>query len=319
MLSTAACCLLMVLSAGQPKTLFLHADDSCPKREYSALAWYKSDTLFLVAQMDYDTVYTLEHNAVAGAIAGKPMLPKAGRVSIDGNDVLRDIEGMEGFEALAFIGNRVFFAAEASRKLEEAPDAKGNWYEMFAWIISGVYDADARTIKLLDKQPVPLSHQVDNLAIEAMFVHDGNLVLMEECNSACHGMTAKAHVFSPKLEALPSVNMNAFDHRITDASAERHGKFWVINFFLPLDWRTPPCVATETAPYEHLLEMETAPDGSLVKTSREGINLRSGLAYAEDARNWEGIARMGNDGLLVITDYFPGTVLKYVPFGDGGK
>ena len=97
--------------------------------------------------------------------------------------------------------------------------------------------------------------------------------------------------------------------------------FWVSNFYYPpekwLNNQNEPLAARfgrgashQTHPQvERLVEMHLGETGiELIDTAPVQLVLE------EEARNWEGLARLDGYGFLLVTDYYPKTLLGYVAY-----
>ena len=115
--------------------------------------------------------------------------------------------------------------------------------------------------------------------------------------------------------------MIALEYRVTDATAaDGAGRFWVSNYLFEGDQslratddvfgggpsRSRP--ATEGW-IERVIELRVAREG-IRGSGRPPLYLELG----EESRNWEGIARLGTRGLILVTDKYPSTRLAFVPF-----
>ena len=122
--------------------------------------------------------------------------------------------------------------------------------------------------------------------------------------------------------SVPLFTTVPFTGCVTDATEiDSAGRFWVINYFYPGDralLRPGPDTLGETfgrGP-THRREMaverlvELALNGTRIEqTGRAPVQLE----LEAEARNWEGLARLGTRGFLVATDTYPETLLAFVP------
>jgi hypothetical protein len=223
------------------------------------------------------------------------------------------IQDFEGYEAIAFWDDRVYLTIEAS------PGA-----EMRGYLVSGRIspalsslwiDSDSRV-------EIPLQAGVENHSDEALLVAGGSLLTFYEANGERVNPTPVAHRFDADLTSTGTLPFVQVEYRITDVTVlDSQGRFWAINYFFPGDEKLRPDGDPLAERYgegpshahyeqvERLLEFQYEPSGiRLVDRPPLQIELPS-----DEARNWEGIARLDGRGFLLVTDKFPSTILGFVP------
>ncbi len=291
--------------------------------ELSGLAWY-GDTLVLLPQYPTFTrdgqsaVYGLARRDLLAYLDAKeagqepaPLQPAP--IAFSDWGVVEALPGFEGYEALAFAGERVFVTSEVT-------DAFGT----AAYLIGGVVDADAGAIALDANTLTYIGSQAGffNMSDEALIVTpEGSLLTLHEVNGAALNPAPIAHHFDPWYEALEPVPFPNIEYRITDATElDAEGRFWATNYFFPSDEHLIPAADPIAAEYgqgathsqraqvERLLEFQY--DGArIVRTATPPVQLALTLL----SRNWEGIVRLEErNGFLLVTDQFPETVLGFV-------
>ncbi|HSM06260.1 MAG TPA: hypothetical protein VK858_16690, partial [Longimicrobiales bacterium] len=305
-----------------------------PTSMISGLAWH-GDDLFLLPQqrrvagepsVHRGKLYSIPRAALEAELArptGSPLPVEVWRLDAPGID---DLTGFEGLEAIAFAGNDVFLTVEA-----DVPGRPG------AWILRGRLDPEGKVVRMEAPDAyVPGQSGIENLTQEALLVHEGEVVTIHEANGAGVNPDAVAHAFPLRGRAgepwtAREMPMTAVEYRVTDATEpDADARFWITNFHFEEDrvlWAPDRALGGPPAGsggggvdwIERVVELRITPDG-IVRTGRAPIYLEPG----EVSRNWEGIARLGTRGLLIVTDKFPSTGLAFVPLdestgGDGAS
>jgi hypothetical protein len=301
--------------------------------EISGLAWYGDqlvfvpETLGLVMGLDRklrpgeQVVYALTLDEVVAAVDGTadgPLVPRAVPVT---PGIVGQIEGIDGFEAVAFAGDRAFFQIETF----DADGGKNPSIIMPAKVVgpglSGIeLDLDALHRYARETGDTNASH-------EAMFVHGDEVCAIYELNSAFCVDRPAASCFDHDLRAVERLAFPHIDYRITDVTAlAEDGTFWAINYRYPGSKGREAYVPAIEAlcrrfgigpthkrfgQVERLVQLQVVA-GAIELTDRPPLQLE----LAEAPRNWEGIARLPGRGLLIVTDRFPGTLFGFVAVPD---
>lgn len=308
-------------AAEQPvRVIPLGAPLNTPRAEISGLAWHRDQLILLPQYPDrFGGLFALSRQDILDFLDGRnpgPLKPRL--VPLDEDDMAARVSGFEGYEAIAFIGDRMFVTIESHRGLPGLG-------AMLGYIASGDIAADGRTARLnaASRAEIPAQAALDNTADEAMTVFDGRLITFYEANGAYVNPRPVAHTFDDSLRAGPTLTMTALEYRLTDATpAGADGRFWVINYLFPGDrdkLRPAPDVLAArfgkgttyaTCPQvERLVEPRTA-DGRISPTDTPPIQLA--LLNCQTARNWEGLADLPGRGFLLATDQYPDTILAFV-------
>ncbi|HLE50650.1 MAG TPA: hypothetical protein VI755_01215 [Anaerolineales bacterium] len=229
------------------------------------------------------------------------------------------IYGFEGFEAIAFSGERAYFTIEAH---SGAP--------MVAFLTTARISPDLSRMTLDTSTLVVLSPQtlLPNFSDETMFVSEEKAITIYEANGKSINANPVAHRFDPATFSLETIPFPNLEYRITDATdIDAAGRFWVINTFTPKDsW-----LATDTDPIAEKFGGKTSgEETSLVKSgtverlvelqyTQTGITLAGSppiqlkLIEGEFLRNWEALARLDERGFLLMTDKHPRSIFAFVP------
>ena len=309
--------------------------------ELSGLDWY-GDWLVLLPQyperyggalfaLHRDDILAYLDTYKSGQV-NEPLVPRL--IALDIADII--IPGYEGYEAIAFDGDTVYFTIEART-------GSG----MVARLLTGFVVADAAgdpagapaTIRL-DPAAPSLAAELDaptslmNISDEALVVVDGQVISLYEANGLNVNPAPRAHIFAPTSGALATVPFPTVEFRITDATqVDADGCFWAINYFWPgerilldpaVDLLAAPPSPTQliaqtetpsrTGPVERLVKFCVAAEG-VALANAPPINLRR--LPGNVGRNWEGVARLDGRGFLLVTDQYPRTLLGFVEIDAG--
>lgn len=288
------------------------------RAQMSGLAWY-GDHLILLPQYPAryeNNLFYLTKEQIVAALKGVNAKPlRAGAVPLFGAEALAELEGFEGFESIAFVGERVYLTVETDR-------ADG----MLGFVTTGLMMPDLSGLRLYPTFRSEIAPQTNfrNLSDEAMFVAGDQVVTLYELNGALFNREPVAHLFAgDDLQPLGTMPLAPLDFRITDATPlDAENRFWVINTFYADDiFKLGPDALAEKygmgpthrqhAAVERLVQMQYSPTG-ITLVQRPPIQLE--LTEAK-GRNWEGIARLETpefSGFLLVTDKKPKTLLGFV-------
>lgn len=307
--------------------------------EISAMAWYR-DALILVPQYPHkfgNALYALPKADILafldGALAG-PLEPAP--IPLDAGNLRQEIYRYQGFEAIAFVEDQVFLTIES-----------GGARDTMSYLVGGTILSDVNTspdvpelgrIVLNPSNVVQILPQaaMGNTGDETMVAAGDRLYTIYEGNGANINTLPVAHVYGTDLSAQGVVRFPNIEYRITDATAvDEQGNFWAINYFYPGDADKYQPLSPEPLrekygagashenlmTVERLVEFHLGEDG-ITMTDQPPIQLfllggdlvLLGQAVGDQvSRNWEGIVRLDERGLLLATDKFPETLLGFVP------
>lgn len=288
--------------------------------EVSGLAWYGDELILLpqyparLGQGGDGALYALHRDEILAYLDGQqagPLAPRPIRFVAPG--LSAQIAGFEGYEALAFSGDRAFLTIEAS-------PATG----MRGYLVAGRIAPDLSELVL---DPATLTEiapllTVANKSDEALLLAGDRLVALYEVNGAGVNPSPAAHIFDLSPAPAGTIPFPSIEYRITDATAlDSAGHFWAINYFFPGDTELLPetdplaerygqgATHAQHEPVERLVEFQYDSAG-IHLLDRPPIQLE--LLPDDEARNWEGLARLGDRGFLLATDKFPETILAFV-------
>ena len=284
--------------------------------EISGLDWYQDQLIMLPQHPDFSEegsfLYALSRSDIEAYLDGKSNGPlTAAPILFVTPDYEQMIEGFEGFEAIAFDGQDVYLTIEADTKAG-----------MRGYLVRGKISPDLSEVVLETEVPVEIRPQADlkNQTYEALLVAGDLLLTIYEANGALLNENPQVYRFNKELKAEEPLAFPAIEYRITDATAlDENGRFWVSNYYSGSDKfdakNDPIAEAFGTGEthglYEHgerLLELQLT-DSEIILSGAAPIQLE---LPNEDARKWEGLARLGERGFLIATDKSPQTILAFV-------
>ncbi len=295
-----------------------------PEAEISGMSW-DGDRLILLPQfpefaadeLGRAVVFSIEQGEILQYLADPqsgPLTPDIYTFDLGGLD--QSITGYEGFEAIVFQGDTFYVTLESTSEI----------YSTNGYILQGnidrttqTYRIDPASLRILDAQT-----GIRNLSDEALVRFGDQILTIYEANGQDFNWNPIAHRFDLALNPLPSLPFPNVEYRITDATnADEAGFFWAVNisnianaYFLP---ETDPIADTygrgrthsQYDLVERLLQFQITPQGViLVETPPIQLDLMSSYFM----RNWEGLAWLKGEGLLLATDQFPTTLLGFIPF-----
>ncbi len=290
------------------------------RAEVSGLAWYGDALLILPQYPDFagdgeegdGSLYALAKTDILAYLDGTtpgPLEPRPVPFSAPG--LGRQIDGFQGYEAIAVAADRVYLTIEAQTK-----------QGMHGYLVAGSIEPGLAAVRLDPGTVVAVEPQgsLGNKSDEALVMLDDRLLSLYEVNGAGLNAEPVAHAWSLDLAPLGSVPFPHVEYRITDATPpDAGGRFWAINYF----FRCEPELASASDPLadgygrgathiahshvERLIELQYTSSG-IVLSGTPPIQLE----LLPDARNWEGLARLDGQGFLLMTDKFPGTILGFV-------
>ena len=290
--------------------------------EVSGLAWYGEHLIILpqypgrFSKGAEGRLFAISKKRIRAYLDGSSRTPISPReIVFVAGAVEERIMGFEGYEAIAFEGNRVFMTIESKQGVQ-----------MVGYIIMGEMAPDLRVVRLNPEslRVIPTQIHLENMSQESLVVVNDRVVSVYEANGANINPHPAAHIFDLSLRALGTIAFPRIEYRITDATApDSQGRFWVINFFYPGDqaklkpapdvwgatYGTGPTHSRSTT-VERLVEFRYT-DTQILATQRAPIQLE--LLEDGRARNWEGVVCMDQRGFLLMTDKYPETILGFVP------
>lgn len=301
----------------------LAGEVSQAEAEISGLAWF-GDYLILLPQYPFKygenttgEIYKIHKSLILDFIEGKNVNAiEPEKIEIYGEGLTKFNKSGSGYESIMFLGEEVYLTIEFEDN-----------NKMTGYIIKGTINKDADKIFLDSSTLVKINPQADihNLSDETIFSFNNQIYTFYEANGINVNPKPIAHKFDENLKSIKIVNFVNVEYRITDATVpENDGKFWAINYMYSGDWQDlKPAEDEEIIKFgigksqrnspniERLLEFQIS-DSLIYRTETPPIQIK--LSASGKGRNWEGITKLKNYGFLIITDYFPGTVLAYIKY-----
>lgn len=289
--------------------------------EISGLDWF-GDWLILLPQYPENVAdslgtprwFALHRDSLLRFIDAPPdTVLHAHPIPMEAPGLLDVVPGYEGFEALAIRDDSVFVALEGQ-------DAEG----MASFVLKGHLSEQQVTLDTSRVVRLAAQTTLTNFSNEALLLADSVLLAFYELNGTALNPTPRGQALRFDLTRHPDFGFPNLEYRVTDATRlDTTGHFWVVNYYYPGDeevivdddaladqYGVGP-THEENDAVERLVEMRLL-SNEVILAGTPPIQLE--LATGQDSRNWEGVARLGDRGLLLITDQYPTTTLAFVPF-----
>jgi len=225
------------------------------------------------------------------------------------------IKGFDGFEAIAFDGDKIYISIEAEHN-----------GKMIAYLVWGKIDSKSLEVNIDEKslQPISTPIQLDNISFESLLINDKDIIMIYEANGLNLRKNAKQTVFSHKRKNTSQIDFPNIEYRITDVTRiDNNGRFWAINYFWPGDKKLlvpgkdnvlnkikQGSSHSRSDQIERLVEFQLN-KGEISISDTKPIQL---FLESDASRNWEAVARLDDRGLLIATDKHPKMILGYVQF-----
>jgi len=295
----------------------LEGESAKTDAEYSGLSWY-GEYLILLPQFPSrfgNHLWAIPKTQILAYLDGEREILSPQKLSFIDDGVKEGLRGFEGYEALAFDGNRAYLTIESD---------VGS--KMACYVVGGQIDPNlsALTLDAATRNEIPHPVEIDNMCDEALLVRDGQVFTFFEANGANVNPQPEVHRFDSDLKFQGTNTLPNIEYRLTDVTAlDAAGRFWAINYMFAGDaGKLDPAPDSFTAQIEagsshigsdtieRLLEFEITADGiALTGTAPIWLQL-----LPDEARNWEGLVRLDGRGFLIVTDKFPDTILAFVPY-----
>ncbi len=291
--------------------------------EISGLTWY-GDYLIILPQYPGrfvssgdGLVFAIAKQSIIDFLNGRSEVAIAPyEIPFSGQGMEQKIKGFQGYEAIAFLGNRAFLTIESQ-----------SGRSMLGYLVAGEIARDLSVLRLDPEilRKLPSQADIINMTDEALLVVDDKIVTMHEANGAIVNSSPAAHLFTPALKLLGTIPFPTLEYRVTDATyPDAKGRFWVINYFFPGEGPAlkpaPDPLAYKygfsntrifSSGVERLVELQYSKNG-ITFTKTKPVYLEN--SKQNRPRNWEGLVRLENKGFLLMTDKFPRTLLGFVPW-----
>ena len=225
------------------------------------------------------------------------------------------IDGFQGFEAIAFRDSVAYLAIEANNDT------------MSGYLVMGIVNENLKSIGLNENKiiSIPMPVQIRNTAFETLMITDRFVIAVYEANGKNVNPTALAVYFDFQLNYVGDLPFPAIEYRVTDATRiNNDSTFWVSNYFFNKEMdRYNPADDVLEQKYgkgethyrftfsERLINLKLGPDGIEYGPLPP---LQIELVSDADQRNWEGLVILPGRGFLIVTDKFPRTIFGFIPY-----
>jgi len=299
----------------------LPGDLASASMEYSGLAWY-GETVILLPQYPsgiYGSqdgfLYAIDRDSLSAFLSGSTTNVTISAIPFDDAGLSRRLEGFEGFESVIFIEDSIFLTIET----------RGG-DPMKSFIVKGSVKNDENgisSIQLDESSLVELTVQNNNsnASYEALTSDGEYIYAFFEQNGTAQNEQPYVIRLDADLENQREIALDFINYRLTDATLmDNDGGFWVINYFFPGDTHLKvdeDQISSmyglgeshlKNEPVERLIKLNLTEEEFIV-ADEPPLYLR--LLENDEARNWEGLVRFGEEGFLMITDKFPDSILGY--------
>lgn len=285
------------------------------KQEISGMDWYQ-DRLFLLPENMGGFLFSISKGEILNAIKSGnklPITPKKTRFKTPDYSSL--IKGFDGFEAIAFDGDKIYITIESEHR--------GEMVSYLAW---GKIDSKSLEVVIDEKdlETIKTPIQLNNLSFESLLINDENIIMIYEANGSNLRKNPTQSVFTHNSKNISQVNFPNIEYRITDATRmDNNDRFWVINYFWPGDKKLlnpgedsvlnmvkQGSSHFKSDQIERLVEFQMN-EGEISISHTKPIQL---FLESDASRNWEAVARLDDKGLLIATDKHPRMIFGYVQF-----
>ena len=285
------------------------------QQEMSGMDWY-GNNLFLLPENLGGFLFVISKDDIYQSINSNnpnPITPN--QISFITPDYSKTIPGFEGFESIAFFGDQFVVTLEAK--------SDGKMHGYIAW-----GKINPKTLKAIindeDLLELPVPTQVKNMTYESALIHENSVILFYEANGKNLRKSAWQHIVSLNDNHSARIDFPNIEYRITDVTKIDHqNKFWAINYLWPGDIdRLNPAEDLISAKYgkgethqsskavERLVEFQIQ-NGAIHLTNQKPLQIQ---LLEDNSRNWEGLVRLDKKGFLIVTDKFPGSLLRFISY-----
>jgi len=298
----------------------LAGDVSIRKSEISGLCWYNDNLILLPQYPDRfpdkngGKIFYISKEKIKAYLSGKNISAlEAEYFSINVNDFPDLFSIGSGFESVTINNNIAYFTIESASNLKTE-----------TYLISGLIDPVGKTIQLNQEslRKVQSEINIKNFSDESILLYNDKLYPIYEANGSNINPNSSVAVFDISMNYLNEIKFPNIEYRITDVtSVDENNKFWAINYFFPREaGKLSPAndnIANkfgigkshlDSKVVERLIQLQISND-EITLTEEAPIYIK---LLKDDSRNWEGIARLDEDGFLIVTDMFPETILAFV-------
>lgn len=291
-----------VVRVGLPDSMALGA------REFSGLATSEGRLYFLGEnrhdhqEMPTAGIYSISLDDLDECIRTKgTQVPPYRFHPISGIDIVRQLDGYQGLEALAFLGDRFFLTVETELYA-------GNCYMVSGRRQGDDFRIDTSRIVVLEKPLLADGSKVFNASFEAAALSGSSLYVFFEFNGFARNYAYRIDTRTLKAEKVPLDRKIPF--RITDAVSWKGRRILGINYFFPLK---AEAIYQDYAPEEDRLLVRSGNEGKwhsfarlvVLHARRRKVKVKRYIPMPDElwTTNWEGAA-LYKKGILLVNDKF---------------
>lgn len=290
------------------------------KAQISGLSWCRGELVLLPQYPEFahakgsaKYIYHFTEQQLINFVSGLEPVLQFTTWELEENGLREKIIGFDGYEGIACEQEEIWFTLEVDTDQGQSD----------SYLVPARFSNDR--VELLPDlaRRVRSQSRLPNTADEALLIRAGEVFSFHELNSRAHLTSTVAHIYSPDIDSFKTLEFPDLPYRLTDVTqTDEQGRFWGINYFYggdkfmeqsddPLFERYGQgATHMQESNVERLLEFQIT-DTGIKYTGRPPIQL---ALTREDGRNWEGIARLKDKGLLIVTDEYPQTYFGFVPF-----
>jgi hypothetical protein len=286
--------------------------------QITGLAWFGDKLVFLPQYPDFvddgkSYLFAVPRDQITEAIRNtfaSPLSPQ--QILLIDAGVIAQLRGFVGYQALAISGNDVYLIAQAD---------PGSGLKNY--LVAGSIASDLSTITMDASRVVEIPAQGINLESSylSLMISNETLLVLPDLNGWEINPTPVAERFNRTLSFLGFTPINNLDFLVTDAAeVDANGLFWVINKNAPGDlgeiYYMDPLAQLYGEGVTHqvfnYLERLVA-----FQLTSNALNLAAlpPMQFelsAKGARNWQGLAKIGDQGYLMVASDPSGTILGYL-------
>jgi hypothetical protein len=290
--------------------------------EYSGLSWYGKYLILLpqypnrINHDDEGFLYAINKDNLMAFLDNPTTEVLVDPIPFDDAGLSKQLVGFEGFEAIVFIEDSVYLTIETHG---------GN--PMRSFIVKGLVEFDESTIKAIRLEgsslvELTVQNNNSNASYEALTCDGTFIYAFFEQNGEAQNNLPFVIRLDSDLKNWKEIPLDFINYRLTDATLmDEDGSFWMINYFFPgdthLEVENDPISSRyglgeshqNNEPVERLVKLNLT-EKRFILTDEPPLYLY--LLANDEARNWEGLVRFGEQGFLLVTDKFPDSILGFI-------
>lgn len=293
---------------------------SSPEARISGLDWYGEKLLLLPQNPRFsgngtsnlywitlETIIDFLNDIISGPLSVQT-------IALNDAALLAQINGFQGYQALAVNGNRIYLILHAD-----------SGAGLRSYLVTGTISQDANIINLDSTRLVEVPAQPESglQTYRALIQANSEIILLPDLSGDSINNSPVALRYDANLNYLGTLSLSGIEYLITDATGlNSEGGFWVVNKYAPGDPGAIPGIDPLAQLYgtgvthsaldyiERLVGYQYSASG-ITLSAAPPIQMELSAA---GPRDWQGVVSLGNQGVLVITNQTPGTLLGYISY-----